>query len=213
MFVWKRVFDLLAAIVLLLLLLVPIVLTACLVRMKLGSPILFTQTRIGYKEQPFKIYKFRTMTDKRDEQGNLLPDEMRITKTGMWIRKLSLDEFPQLLNIFKGDMSLVGPRPLLTRYLPFYTEEESKRHLVRPGITGLAQIKGRNFVDWQSRFELDVEYVNNQSLWLDLKILLITLIKVLRKDGVEDVPCKTMLDFDVERKLKGGYIPRKEATK
>ncbi len=150
----------------------------------MGSPIIFKQTRPGLHGKPFNIYKFRTMIDKRDEYGKMLPGKYRLTKIGVVIRKYSLDELPQLFNVIKGDLSLVGPRPLLPEYLSLYTKEQARRHEVKPGITGWAQINGRNAIDWDKKFELDLWYVNNQSIWLDLKILLLTIKKVIKKDGV-----------------------------
>ncbi len=198
----KRLIDLLAGLILLCLF-CPIMLgVAIMVRVKLGSPILFKQKRVGYQEQIFTVFKFRTMTIEKDAVGNDLPDANRLTKVGLMIRRLSLDELPQLLNVVKGDMSLVGPRPLLVRYLPYYSQEERKRHRVRPGITGYAQVEGRNQLDWNSRLALDVLYVENQTFLLDLKIIFKTISKTLRSDGIADVPDQQMLDFDVERRMK-----------
>jgi lipopolysaccharide/colanic/teichoic acid biosynthesis glycosyltransferase len=196
----KRLFDLVAGL-LLLCLFSPIMLgVAIVVSVKLGNPILYKQKRIGYQERTFTVFKFRTMTNEKDEFGNDLPDAIRLTKVGLLLRRLSLDELPQLLNVVKGDMSLVGPRPLLVRYLPYYSAEERKRHNVRPGITGYAQVEGRNMLDWNSRLKLDVEYVENRSFLLDLKIILKTVSKTLKRDGIADVPDQQMLDFDVERR-------------
>ena len=154
----------------------PVLLVLCiLVRVKLGSPVLFTQERPGKDEKIFKLYKFRSMTDARDEKGELLPDNKRLTQFGKLLRKTSLDELPELLNIFKGDMSIIGPRPLLVSYLPYYTEEEKLRHTVRPGLSGLAQVSGRNFIDWDKRLEKDIEYVQNLSFAMDMKVILLTL--------------------------------------
>lgn len=149
------------------------------VRRRLGSPVLFTQLRPGKGERIFKMYKFRTMTDERDGEGNLLPDEVRLTEFGKFLRDSSLDELPELFNILKGDMSIIGPRPLLVSYLPYYTEQEKLRHSVRPGLTGLAQVSGRNFLDWDRRLEKDVEYVKNLSFAMDLKVLWMTVQTVL----------------------------------
>jgi lipopolysaccharide/colanic/teichoic acid biosynthesis glycosyltransferase len=196
----KRLFDLVAGL-LLLCLFSPIMLgVAIVVSAKLGNPILYKQKRIGYQERTFTVFKFRTMTNEKDEFGNDLPDTIRLTKVGLLLRRLSLDELPQLLNVVKGDMSLVGPRPLLVRYLPYYSAEERKRHNVRPGITGYAQVEGRNMLDWNSRLKLDVEYVESRSFLLDLKIILKTVSKTLKRDGIADVPDQQMLDFDVERR-------------
>ena len=161
-----------------------------------GKPILFVQERPGYKEKIFKIYKFRTMTNERDENGNLLPDEKRLKGIGKIIRSLSLDELPQLLNVLKGDMSFVGPRPLLVEYLPLYNERQKKRHDVKPGITGLAQVMGRNALSWKEKFEYDVYYVENLSFWLDLKIILLTIWKVLKREGISQKGRATMEKFN-----------------
>ncbi|MBU8683557.1 sugar transferase [Bacillus haynesii] len=180
----KRFFDLALSVILLVALIPAMILTACLIRWKIGSPVLFRQTRPGLNGEPFTLYKFRTMTDERDEAGNLLSDEKRLTKTGRLIRKTSLDELPQLINVIKGDLSLVGPRPLLMEYIPLYTKRQWRRHEVKPGITGWAQINGRNKVTWEEKFELDVWYVDHRSFLLDLKILLLTVVKVLKSEGV-----------------------------
>ncbi|RZV64688.1 sugar transferase [Bacillus paralicheniformis] len=180
----KRFFDLSLSVILLIALSPAMILTACLIRWKIGSPVLFRQTRPVLNGEPFTLYKFRTMTDERDEAGNLLSDEKRLTKTGRLIRKTSLDELPQLINVIKGDLSLVGPRPLLMEYIPLYTKRQWRRHEVKPGITGWAQINGRNKVTWEEKFELDVWYVDHRSFLLDLKILLLTVVKVLKSEGV-----------------------------
>ena len=161
-----------------------------------GRPILFVQERPGYKEKIFKIYKFRTMTNEKDENGNLLPDEKRLKGIGKIIRSLSLDELPQLFNVLKGDMSFVGPRPLLVEYLPLYNERQRKRHDVKPGITGLAQVMGRNALNWKEKFEYDVYYVENLSFWLDLKIILLTIWKVLKREGISQKGRATMEKFN-----------------
>lgn len=179
----KRFFDLALSVILLVALSPAMILTACLIRWKIGSPVLFRQTRPGLNGEPFTLYKFRTMTDERDAAGNLLSDEKRLTKTGRLIRKTSLDELPQLINVIKGDLSLVGPRPLLMEYIPLYTKRQWRRHEVKPGITGWAQINGRNKVTWEEKFELDVWYVDHRSFLLDLKILLLTVVKVLKSEG------------------------------
>jgi len=155
---------------------VPMVIIALLVRGTMGTPVLFRQLRPGLKGRPFELLKFRTMTNEFDEKGNLLQDEVRLTRTGRLIRQFSLDELPQLINVLRGDMSLVGPRPLLMEYLPLYSPEQARRHEVRPGITGWAQVNGRNELTWEARFELDVWYVKHRTLWLDLKILGLTLL-------------------------------------
>ncbi len=171
-----------------------------LVRMKLGSPVLFHQERPGRHEKIFKLYKFRSMTDERDDQGNLLPDEVRLTKFGKILRSTSLDELPELFNILKGDMSLIGPRPLLVRYLPYYTDEERHRHDVRPGLTGLAQVNGRNALGWEDRFRYDLYYVEHLSFLLDLKIIGMTAGKVLKRSGTLSGADQTVADFDVYRR-------------
>jgi sugar transferase EpsL len=178
------VFDLTAAILLLCCASLIIVFAMCIIRLKIGSPVFFTQVRPGLNGKPFTLYKFRTMTDERDKEGNLLPDEVRLTKTGKLIRKLSIDELPQLWNVIKGDLSLVGPRPLLMEYLPLYTNKQSRRHEVKPGITGWAQVNGRNAISWEKKFELDVWYVDHRSFFLDLKILFLTVRKVLISEGI-----------------------------
>lgn len=184
-----------------LIILSPVLLVLCiLVRVKLGSPVLFTQERPGKDEKIFKLYKFRSMTDARDEKGELLPDEVRLTKFGKLLRSTSLDELPELFNILKGDMSLIGPRPLLVRYLPYYTEEERHRHDVRPGLTGLAQVNGRNALGWEDRFSYDLQYVNNLSLGMDIKVLGMTVGKVLKRSGTLSGAEQTVADFDVYRK-------------
>ena len=180
-----------------------ILIVAILVRLNLGSPIFFTQPRPGKDGEIFNFYKFRTMTDKKDAAGKLLADSDRMTPFGSWIRQTSLDELPQLLNVLKGDMSFVGPRPLMVHYLDLYNSEQKRRHDVLPGITGLAQTNGRNTIDWDKRFKLDVAYVDNWNLWLDLKILLATAIKVIKKDGISQEGYATCEDFgDYLAKLK-----------
>jgi len=191
----KNVVDRLAAAIALLLFSPLILILAILIRFNLGSPIFFTQLRPGKDGKIFTFYKFRTMTDGRDKAGNFLPDSDRMTPFGGMIRKTSLDELPQLLNVLKGDMSLVGPRPLLPKYLDLYTPEQARRHEVLPGITGLAQTNGRNTLDWENRFKLDVAYVDNWSLWLDLKILFATVEKVIKKDGISKEGHATCTEF------------------
>ncbi|OLP65276.1 putative sugar transferase EpsL [Bacillus pumilus] len=156
-----------------------------IIRWKIGSPVVFRQERPGLYGRPFMLYKFRTMTDERDEHGVLLPDHLRLTKIGALIRKLSLDELPQLINVLKGEISLVGPRPLLMEYLPMYTKEQARRHLVKPGITGWAQVNGRNTLSWEEKFAYDIWYVEHQSFWLDMKILWMTMLKVIKTEGVQ----------------------------
>ena len=180
----KRPFDVLAAAIALLVLALPLLALAWLIRRKLGSPVLFRQVRPGLHGKPFTMVKFRTMTDERSPDGALLPDAQRLTPFGRFLRASSLDELPELWNVLRGDMSLVGPRPLLMEYLPIYTPEQARRHEVRPGITGWAQVNGRNAISWEHKFALDVWYVDNRNLWLDLKILWRTVLKVLVRDGI-----------------------------
>ena len=196
----KTAFDFLASLSLLLLLL-PVWLTvALLVRIWLGAPILFQQTRPGLHGKPFKMSKFRSMTDARDADGELLPDEQRLPKFGKFLRSTSLDELPGLFNVLKGDMSLVGPRPLLMEYLPLYNDRQKRRHEVKPGITGWAQVNGRNSIDWDKKLELDVWYVENQSFLLDLKILLLTVAKVVRRSGINEPGQVTQTKFQGSNK-------------
>lgn len=180
----KRLFDFFASLIALLFLLPVILLVGILVRIKLGSPIFFTQERPGFNGKIFKMMKFRTMLDATDKHGNQLPDEQRMTAFGAFLRSASLDELPGLFNVIKGDMSLVGPRPLLVQYLPLYNEKQARRHNVRPGITGWAQVNGRNAISWEDKFAFDVWYVDNQSFWLDFKILLFTVKKVFVREGI-----------------------------
>ncbi len=180
----KRLFDLSVALLLLLLLFPVLIMIAVLIRWKLGSPVLFRQQRPGLFGKPFYLYKFRTMTEAKDSSGNLLPDHERLTAFGKFLRAASLDEFPQLINVIKGDISLIGPRPLLMEYLHLYSEEQAKRHRVKPGITGWAQINGRNELAWEEKFALDVWYVDNQSFLLDVKIIALTIVKVLKSEGI-----------------------------
>ncbi len=199
----KRLLDIAVALGLLLLLW-PLLLTAALlVRARLGAPIFFRQTRIGKGEQPFQLIKFRTMTDARDASGALLPDAVRLTAFGQWLRETSVDELPELWNILTGKMSLVGPRPLLPEYLPYYTAREQLRHTVRPGITGLAQVNGRNAIGWDARLELDAQYVEQFSFARDLAILWQTAAVVLRRDGISAEGHATMARLDDERRNKG----------
>ena len=191
----KRVIDLILGIVLFVVLFPVLLIVAFLVRVMLGSPVLFRQTRPGRNARPFELIKFRTMTDEKDAKGELLPDSQRLSAFGRMLRATSLDELPELWNVLKGDMSLVGPRPLLMEYLDLYTSEQSRRHEVRPGITGWAQVSGRNALSWEDKFALDVWYVDNQSLWLDLKILLMTIMKVVKRDGVSQSGHVTMEPF------------------
>ena len=180
----KRAIDTIVAIFLVVVFLPAFLLVSFLVFLFMGYPILFKQVRSGLSGRPFQIYKFRTMSNKQDSSGRMLPDEQRMTKLGTILRKLSLDELPQLLNVLKGDMSLVGPRPLLMEYLPLYTSEQGKRNTVKPGITGWAQVNGRNNISWEEKFKLDVWYVDNQSLLLDFEIILLTIKTIISRKGV-----------------------------
>jgi len=191
----KRVFDLTLTIGGLLLIWPLLVLLALLVRFNLGSPIFFSQVRPGLNGKPFKMIKFRSMTDERDALGLLLPDAQRLTSFGKFLRSTSLDELPELINVLKGEMSLVGPRPLLMEYLPLYTSEQARRHEIRPGITGWAQVNGRNAISWEEKFKLDVWYVDHQSTWLDVGILWMTFVKVFRRDGINQAAKVTMPKF------------------
>ncbi|WP_438824109.1 sugar transferase [Bacillus sp. JJ1503] len=176
--------DLIGSFLLILILSPLMVSISIMIFINMGSPILFKQVRPGLKGNPFNIYKFRTMKEKFDENGKMLPGDLRLTKTGIVLRKYSLDELPQLFNVIKGDISLVGPRPLLMEYLPLYTKEQARRHDVKPGITGWAQVNGRNTINWDEKFKLDIWYVDNQSIFLDLKIMVTTIIKVIKREGV-----------------------------
>lgn len=191
----KRILDIVISICGIIILSPVYLALAVMVRLKLGSPVLFTQDRPGKDGKIFKLYKFRSMTDKKDKDGNLLPDEERLTAFGKKLRSSSLDELPELFNILKGDMSIIGPRPLLVRYLPRYNEFQRHRHDVRPGLTGLAQTHGRNAITWEKKFEYDVEYVNNVSFWLDVKIFLATVRAVLKKEGINSENSATMEEF------------------
>ena len=193
---FKRILDFIAAL-LLLILFSPIMLwTAWRIRRELGSPVLFTQARPGLNAKIFKIYKFRTMSDERDENGNLLPDELRLKGFGAKLRASSIDELPQLFNVLKGDMSFIGPRPLLVEYLPLYSPRQASRHSVRPGITGLAQVNGRNDISWAAKLEYDALYAENLSFLLDIKIALLTIKKVLKKEGVSKAGMATTEKFN-----------------
>lgn len=191
----KRVFDILAAAFLLLFLWPVLFFVAWQIRRKLGPPVFFRQTRPGKEGEPFQMIKFRTMVDALDQQGNPLSDKQRMTPFGSFLRSTSLDELPELWNVLKGDMSLVGPRPLLMEYLPLYSKEQYRRHEVRPGVTGWAQVNGRNAISWEDKFKLDVWYVDNQSFLLDLKILFLTVKKVLVRDGISGGGEATMSKF------------------
>ena len=201
---FKRFLDFILSLLAIIVLSPVYLIVAILVRLKLGSPVIFTQERPGKNENIFKIYKFRTMSDDRDYDGNLLPDEVRLTKFGKLLRSTSLDELPELFNILKGDMSIVGPRPLLVSYLPFYTKEEKVRHEVRPGLTGLAQVNGRNFIDWDNRLKKDIEYVENMSFVLDIKVIVTTILLVSKKSDVATDTRSVEPNFAEERKAKLG---------
>jgi len=205
----KRALDIWASGMGLLLLSPVILVLAFLVRRKHGAPIFFRQVRPGKEDKPFEMIKFRTMTDERDVDGKLLPDSQRLTRYGQFLRSTSLDELPELWNVFKGDMSLVGPRPLLVEYLPLYNERQAKRHLVRPGVTGWAQINGRNALSWDEKFEFDVWYVENRTIWLDIKILFLTVWKVLRRDDISHGEEATMPRFEGS----SGYRDPKEVSR
>ncbi|KZZ57473.1 sugar transferase [Oleiphilus sp. HI0125] len=191
----KRLLDVLLSATALLVLSPVIVLTAILVGLGLGQPVFFRQPRPGLNGKPFEMIKFRTMRDALDNHGNQLPDSERLTKLGKFLRSSSLDELPELWNVLKGDMSLVGPRPLLMEYLPLYSDEQKRRHEVRPGVTGWAQVNGRNAISWDEKFKLDVWYVDNQTFWLDVKILFLTVFKVFKRDGVSQEGEATMERF------------------
>ncbi len=195
----KRSFDLAVTILLLFSLAPFIILVAVMVRLKLGAPVLFRQPRPGQHGKPFTMFKFRTMTDARDAKGNLLPDAVRLTSFGSFLRSTSLDELPELFNVLMGEMSLVGPRPLLMHYLERYTPEQMRRHDVKPGITGWAQVNGRNSITWEDKFTLDVWYVDHQSLWLDLKIVVLTVIKILKREGITQAGHVTVQEFSRSR--------------
>lgn len=196
----KRLFDILGSLFALVLLLPVLLSLTVMVRVAMGSPVLFRQVRPGLNGRPFEMFKFRSMKDALDSKGQSLPDELRLTRFGKLLRSSSLDELPELWNVLLGQMSLVGPRPLLMEYLPLYTDRQARRHEVRPGITGWAQVNGRNALDWESRFELDVWYVDNLSFMLDLKILCMTVAKVVRRDGISADGQVTMDRFKGSRR-------------
>lgn len=191
----KRLFDFTAALFGLVVLSPLLIVVSLLIWRQMGRPFIFRQVRPGLHGKPFAMYKFRTMSDERDANGELLPDHQRISAIGNWLRKTSIDELPELFNVLKGEMSLVGPRPLLMEYLPLYTEEQNQRHLMKPGITGWAQINGRNAISWEQKFDLDIWYVKQQSFTLDLKILWLTLYKVLKKENINHNEQETMTKF------------------
>lgn len=194
---FKRLVDIVCALAAIIVFSWLYIIVAVLVRVKLGSPVIFKQARPGKNEKIFNLYKFRTMTDERDENGELLPDDVRLTKFGRLLRSTSLDELPEAFNILKGDMSVVGPRPLLVSYLPYYTKEEMHRHDVRPGLTGLAQINGRNTITWEEKFAYDLEYVNNISFFMDIKIILKTVLKTVKRSDIRvgnEFKCEKFID-------------------
>lgn len=196
----KRLLDIILSLIAIIITLPIFLIVGILVLIFIGSPVLFRQKRPGKNEKIFTMYKFRTMTNKKDKDGNLLPDELRLTKLGKVLRKTSLDEIPEFINILKGDMSFVGPRPLLVNYLPYYTEEEHHRHDVRPGLTGLAQISGRNLLNWDEKFRKDLEYVKNVTFIKDFKIVLKTFYTVIKREGINNQNSATMISLDSERK-------------
>lgn len=191
----KRILDIISSLLAIIILSPLLAVTAVLVKTKLGSPVLFKQERPGKDEKIFTLMKFRTMTDERDENGEFLPDEVRLTKFGKFLRSTSIDELPELFNILKGDMSVIGPRPLLVEYIPRYNEHQHRRHEVRPGLSGWAQVNGRNSISWEEKFDLDVEYVDNYSFAMDVKILFMTVLNVLKKEGISSETSATMEVF------------------
>ncbi|MFV2047196.1 sugar transferase [Metabacillus litoralis] len=201
----KRIFDFTISFIIFVCLSPVFFIIALLIKVRLGSPIIFKQKRPGLNGNVFWLYKFRTMTDERDKDGEILPDVMRLTRFGKFLRKYSLDEYPQLWNVIKGDLSLVGPRPLLVEYLPLYTKEQALRHKVRPGITGWAQVNGRNNLSWEEKFKLDVWYVRNQSFLLDIKILFLTVYKVIISDGINQPGNATVENFKGSKSVGGGH--------
>jgi sugar transferase EpsL len=191
----RRFFDLALTLPAVCILLPVFIFIAFLVRLNLGSPVLFSQQRPGLGGKPFRMYKFRTMTDARGASGELLPDDLRLTRFGRFLRSTSLDELPELINVLKGDMSLVGPRPLLMQYLERYTPDQARRHEAKPGITGWAQVNGRNAITWEEKFSLDVWYVDHQSFWLDIKIIFMTIWKIFKREGINQAGQATMEEF------------------
>ena len=204
----KRILDIICSMMVIILFWWLFVIVALLVKIKLGSPVIFKQPRPGKNGEIFNLFKFRTMTDDRDEKGELLPDSQRLTPFGRLLRSTSLDELPEVFCILIGTMSLIGPRPLAVKYLPYYNEYEKHRHDVRPGLTGLAQVSGRNFVNWDERFAYDIEYVNKITFWNDVKIILLTIKAVVKRTGIEACGSFTLQDFDVYRKnqIKQGNL-------
>ena len=200
----KRLFDFILALVLLIFLSIPMGIIALIILVSMGRPVMFRQIRPGFRARLFMIMKFRTMDDARGPDGQLLADELRLSMTGRILRKLSLDELPQLLNVLKGELSFVGPRPLLVQYLPLYNERQARRHDVKPGITGWAQVNGRNALTWDEKFDLDVWYVDHQSFLLDMKILWMTFVKVLKREGIAAAGSATMPEFKGSESYRGG---------
>ncbi len=198
----KRLMDIILSFLAIIFLSPVLLIIAILVKIKLGSPIIFKQNRPGLNEKIFTLYKFRTMTDERDEKGQLLPDHVRLTRFGKFLRSTSLDELPELFNILKGNMSIIGPRPLLIEYLPLYNEHQKRRHKVRPGLSGLAQVNGRNAISWEEKFNLDVEYVDNVSFIVDFKIIFLTVKKVLVREGINSNNSVTMEPFEGNHKKR-----------
>lgn len=197
----KRILDIILSLIAIIILSPVFLVIAILVKIKLGSPVIFKQERPGLNEKIFTLFKFRTMTNERDENGNLLPDSVRLNNFGRFLRSTSLDELPELFNILKGDMSIVGPRPLLVKYLPLYNDHQRHRHDVRPGLTGWAQVNGRNAISWEEKFDLDIEYVNNISLLLDLKIIFLTIKKVFLREGINQ-PGEATMEYFTGSKLE-----------
>ena len=208
----KRPMDFILSLIAIIILSPVLLIVALLVRVNLGSPVIFKQERPGLNEEIFTMYKFRTMTDEKDENGDLLPDEIRLTKFGEFLRSTSLDELPELFNILKGDMSIVGPRPLAVIYLPYYNEKEKVRHTVRPGLTGLAQINGRNTINWEQRFDYDIKYVNNVNFPMDLSIIFQTLLKVFRREGVTIRGTTDVVSFHIYRQQQLNKNHKKEVA-
>ena len=196
----KRILDIILSLIAIIITLPIFLIVGILILIFIGQPAIFRQKRPGKNEKIFTMYKFRTMTNKKDEDGNLLPDELRLTKLGKFLRKTSLDEIPEFINILKGDMSFVGPRPLLVEYLPYYAKEEHHRHDVRPGLTGLAQVSGRNLLNWNDKFQKDLEYVNNITFINDVKIIIDTIKIVFKREGITDNKSATMTRLNIERK-------------
>ncbi|WP_188383217.1 sugar transferase [Ornithinibacillus halotolerans] len=197
---FKRPMDFILSLLAIIILSPMLITVSLLVRVKLGSPILFKQERPGLNEKIFTMYKFRTMTDERDSNGELLPDEVRLTRFGKFLRSTSLDELPELFNILKGDMSIIGPRPLLVQYLPLYNDYQKRRHEVRPGLSGLAQVSGRNAISWEEKFSLDVAYVDNVGFFEDFKIILLTIKKVFAREGINSATAATIEPFEGNKK-------------